>query len=75
MTTKTYTVLEMEVPAGNGTTQVPVKFTKDQDGVLEITVSGKHKTVILNQPEAGILAKFLKPDFGYSPNNLRGEDV
>ena len=75
MTTKTYTVLEMEVVASDGDTQIPVTFTKDQDGAVEITMSGKFKTVKLNADEADVLAKFLGPDFGHSPNNLRGEDV
>ena len=72
MTTKTYTVLEMEVVAKDGDTQVPLTFTKDQDGAVEITMSGKFKTVNLNQAEADVLAKFLAPGFGYSPDNLRG---
>ena len=75
MTTKTYTVLEMEVVAGGGKTEVPLRFTKDEDGRMEITMSGKFKTVKLNTDEADILAKFLGSDFGYSPDNLRGEDV
>ena len=75
MTTKTYTVLEMEVMASDRETYVPLSFTKDQDGGVVITMSGKFKTVSLNRDDADVLAKFLSPDFGYSPNNLRGDDV
>ena len=75
MTTKTYTVLDMEVKASDGETEVMLRFTKDQDGAVEITMGGKFKTVNLNQAESDVLAKFLSPDFGYSPNNLRGADA
>jgi hypothetical protein len=75
MTTKTYTVLDMEVVASDGETETMLRFTKDQDGAVEITMGGKFKTVNLSKDEGDVLAKFLSPDFGYSPNNTRGGDA
>jgi len=73
MTTKTYTVLEMEVVASDRETQVPMSFTKDESGAVEITMSGKFKTVQLGREDAEVLANFLTP---VGPlNNLRGDDA
>ena len=59
MTTKTYTVLEMEVIASDGKTEVPMRFMRDQEGAVEITMSGKFKTVKLTNDDSCILGKFL----------------
>jgi hypothetical protein len=59
MTTKTYTVLEMGVMASDGETEVPMKFTRDDQGNVEITMSGKFKTVELTDDESCVLGNFL----------------
>ena len=72
MTTKTYTVLEMGVVASDGKTEVPMKFTRDNEGNVEITMSGKFKTVELGTDDAEILAKFLNHGLQYyDPNTKR----
>jgi len=65
MTTKSYTVLEMEVVASDGETEVPMKFTRDDHGNVEITMSGKFKTVKLVGEDATTLAGFLSTGLQY----------
>ncbi len=68
MTTKAYTVLEMEVMASDGKTDTSLKFTRDDAGAVEITMSGKFKTVELNPNDACILGNFLDNGFTHSGN-------
>jgi len=75
MTTKTYTVLEMDAVAPDGETSVSLKFTRDDDGSVEITMSGKFKTVELTTVDAKILSGFLNNGLLYNPNVLRGGDA
>lgn len=61
MTTKVFTTMQMEVPAkSDPEIQVPLTIVKDDEGNVELTLSGKYKAVILDSIDVTNLSKFLK---------------